>query len=100
MFDSYPKKLIEKMIENREKEYPVLGGSDQQQTIGAFKGLMESLTGSQLPHKIELQFTILEDIIMNFLTPYTRQLFLTRILRQHSDNKVLDKHDSYEESLE
>ncbi|MFQ5977935.1 MAG: hypothetical protein ACE5OZ_07400 [Candidatus Heimdallarchaeota archaeon] len=95
----YPKDLIEKMKENREKEYPGLRGMDQQ-TIGGFKGIMESLAGSGLARKAEIQLTILEDIIMNFMNPYTRQLFLTRILKRQSENEVLDKYDSYQESLE
>ncbi len=101
LFEHYPKKLIKKMKENISKEYtaeelrekaeypdlrendPIFSSRDQE-TIRAFKGLMESLTGSQLPRKVELQLIILEDIIMNFLTPYTRQLFLTRISKHQS----------------
>ncbi|MFX0116673.1 MAG: hypothetical protein ACFFB3_19145 [Candidatus Hodarchaeota archaeon] len=106
LYDEYPKELIKKMRESRVKEYPTdyakndpIGRRDQE-SIRAFKEVMEGLTGSQLPRKVELQLKILEDIIMNFLTPYTRQLLLTRISKQISDNKVLEKYESYEESLE
>ena len=48
-------------------------------TFREFKIIMESLAGSGLASKAEIQLTILEDIIMNFMNPYTRQLLLERI---------------------
>lgn len=66
----YPKDLIEKMKESIKDE--------NDPTFREFKNIMESLAGSGLARKAEIQLTILEDIIMNFMNPYTRQLLLER----------------------
>ena len=70
----YPKDLIEKMKESIKEE--------KSGTVREFKELMEGLAGSGLLRKAELQLTILEDIIMNFMNPYTRQLLLERISKK------------------
>jgi len=70
----YPKDLIEKMKESIKDE--------NDQTFREFKSKMESLAGSGLARKAEIQLTILEDIIMNFMNPYTRQMLLERISKK------------------
>jgi len=70
----YPKDLIEKMKKSIKDE--------NDPTFREFKSKMESLAGSGLAHKAEIQLTILEDIIMNFMNPYTRQMLLERISKK------------------
>ena len=91
LFTYYPKDLIEKMKKNYLKEYTlmkknkgdyIIDRRSRIESVTTFKDLMQNLTGSQLPHKIELQLEILEDIIMEFMIPYTRQLLLERISKK------------------
>lgn len=84
LFKKYPKKLLEKMKENMKKEY--IDFSRIQQSIVKFKSVMKDLTESQSLRRTELQLTVLEDIIMMYMTPYTRQLLLDRILKQQENN--------------
>jgi len=47
-----------------------------------FKSEIMHLTGKCSAKRVEMQLDLLEDIIMVFLTPYTRQLLIDRIIER------------------
>ena len=67
------------------KENDPIFGKRKQETIKDFKNLMQGLIASGLPRKVELGLIILEDIIVNFMNPYTRELLLERINEKKID---------------
>ena len=55
--------------------------------------------GSGLARKAEIQLTILEDIIMNFMNPYTRQMLLERISKSCEEENFLKRKQKLESIL-